>query len=218
MGCGMWDGEVVVVVSPDFIRGYACLTAARSFLVFCLDIAFDCFTFVRDFFTLKCALCMKTYTQILYQIVFSTKYRERTLDKSDRQALFQFIWGVLKNKRCHLYRINGVEDHLHIVTHLHPSVSLANLVKDIKLASSAYIKETGLFPHFRGWQDGYGAFTYSIESKHNLIEYVKRQEEHHKKESPREELIRLLQEQQVDFKEQYLDDYPPTDRVAVEPE
>jgi REP element-mobilizing transposase RayT len=161
---------------------------------------------------------MKTYTQILYQIVFSTKYRERTLDKSDRQALFQFIWGVLKNKRCHLYRINGVEDHLHIVTHLHPSVSLASLVKDIKLASSAYIKETGLFPHFRGWQDGYGAFTYSIESKHNLIEYVKRQEEHHKKESPREELIRLLKEQQVDFEEQYLDDYPPTDRSAVEPE
>ena len=91
---------------------------------------------------------MSTYTQILYQIVFSTKYREPLLNKSNREELFKYIWGVLKNKNCHLYRINGVEDHLHIVTHLHPSVSLASLVKDIKVSSSIYIKENNLFISF----------------------------------------------------------------------
>ncbi|WP_051291188.1 IS200/IS605 family transposase [Pedobacter glucosidilyticus] len=84
---------------------------------------------------------MSTYTQIIYQIVFSTKYRGRTLTKDNRKELFKYIWGILENKKCHLYRINGVEDHIHIVTHLHPSVSLASLVKDIKVASSLYIKE-----------------------------------------------------------------------------
>jgi putative transposase len=63
---------------------------------------------------------MSTYTQILYQIVFSTKYREKTLLKADRPLLFQYIWSILQRKKCHLYRVNGVEDHLHIITSLHP--------------------------------------------------------------------------------------------------
>ena len=82
---------------------------------------------------------MSTYTQILYQIVFSTKYRERTMIKKDRPELFQYISGLLKKKNCHLYRINGVEDHLHIITHLHPSVALADLVKDIKLSTTTLV-------------------------------------------------------------------------------
>jgi len=115
---------------------------------------------------------MSTYTQILYQIVYSTKNRAPTLSEDHRKQLFQYIWGILKSKRCHLYRINGVEDHLHIVTHIHPTIALATLVKDIKLASSSHIKEQNLFNTFEGWQDGYAAFTYSIDAKDNLIAYV----------------------------------------------
>lgn len=148
---------------------------------------------------------MSTYTQILYQIVFSTKKRERTLDQENRSELFKYIWGILKNKKCHLYRINGVEDHLHIATHLHPSVALASLVKDIKLASSDYIKQNRLFPNFNGWQDGYSAFTYAISAKDNLIEYIKNQEEHHKTKTFQEELVELLHEHGVEFDERYLD-------------
>ena len=112
---------------------------------------------------------MGTYTQIIYQIVFSPKDRARTLTKPYREKLFKYINGILKNKKCHSYQINGVEDHLHIFTHLYPSVSLASLVKDIKLASSDYIKRNGLFANFDGWQQGYSAFTYSIKEKDRLI-------------------------------------------------
>ena len=147
---------------------------------------------------------MSTYTQILYQIVFGTKNRERTLTISKRQELYKYIWGILKNKKCHLYRINGVEDHLHIVTHIHPTVSLASLIKDIKIASSDYIKKNGIFLKFGGWQDGYGAFTYSINEKNRLIEYVKNQEEHHKRITSKDELIRLLNEHGIEFDEKYL--------------
>ncbi len=147
---------------------------------------------------------MSTYTQILYQIVFGTKYHQKTLAADKRDELFGYIAGILKNKKCHLYRINGVEDHLHIVTHLHPSVALADLVKDIKLASSELIKNDKLFPNFGGWQDGYGAFTYSIEAKDRLIEYVKNQQEHHRVKSYREEVIELLKEHGVEYDERYL--------------
>ena len=148
---------------------------------------------------------MSTYTQILYQIVFSTKKRERALIKDNRKELFSYIWGILQKKKCHLYRINGVEDHLHIVTHLHPTIALSDLVKDIKVASSAYIKEKVLFPDFNAWQEGYGAFTYSIKDKDRLIEYVKNQEEHHKTVTYQEELIALLNEHGVKFDPKYLE-------------
>ena len=147
---------------------------------------------------------MSTYTQIIYQIVFGTKKRERTLTADKRQELFKYIWGIVKEKNCHLYRINGVEDHLHIVTHLHPTVSLSALVKDIKLASSVYIKTNQLFPYFKGWQDGYGAFTYSIKEKDRLIEYVKNQEAHHRKKSFKEEYLELLKMHGIEFDEKFL--------------
>ena len=147
---------------------------------------------------------MSTYTQILYQIVFSTKFRERTLIKEQRTALFEDIWGILKSKKCHLYRLNGVEDHIHIVTDLHPTVALSSLVKDIKLGSTSFIKEKGLFPHFNGWQEGYAAFTYHISAKDSLIEYVKNQEYHHANKSYREELQDLLKEHGVSYDEKYL--------------
>ena len=124
--------------------------------------------------------------------------------KEHRDRLFKYISGVVKNKNCHLYRINGVEDHLHIITHLHPSVSLSSLVKDIKLGSSVLIKDNNLFPGFIGWQQGYGGFTYSIKEKARLIEYVKNQEEHHKEVGFREEYASLLQEHNVSFEEKYL--------------
>jgi REP element-mobilizing transposase RayT len=93
---------------------------------------------------------MSTYTQILYQIIFSTKGRERTLSADKRDELFKYIAGILQNKKCHLYQINGVEDHIHILTHLHPSIALADMVKDIKLATTKFIKEKNLFANFNG--------------------------------------------------------------------
>ena len=148
---------------------------------------------------------MSTYTQILYQIVFSTKYRELVITENNQQKLFNFIWGIAKNHNCHLYRINGVEDHIHILIHLQPSVALADLVKDIKVSSSLMIKEEKLFPKFKGWQRGYGAFTYSINAKENLVKYIINQKEHHKKTTFDVEYKKLLDEFKIDYDEKYLE-------------
>lgn len=91
---------------------------------------------------------MSTYTQILYQIVFSTKDRKKVLIEENQEKLFRFIWGILKNKNCVLYQINSIEDHLDIATHLHPTIALSSLVKDIKIASALWIKENRIFPGF----------------------------------------------------------------------
>jgi len=147
---------------------------------------------------------MSTYTQLLYQLVFSTWSKENTLSANRRDDLDKYIAGILEKKKCHLYRINGIEDHLHIITHIHPTVAISNLIKDIKLSSSLWIKENRIFEHFNGWQEGYGAFTYSIKDKDNLIEYVKNQKEHHKRKTFREEYNELLIEHGIEFDEKFL--------------
>ena len=147
---------------------------------------------------------MSTYTQILYQIVFSTRFREPTMESDGQRRLYQFIAGILQNKKCHLYQINGTENHLHIVTHIHPVIAPAQLVKDIKLATAAFLKETKIFPSFHGWQSGYGAFSYSISAKERLVAYVKNQKEHHRAVSFQEEYIRLLKEHGIDYDERYV--------------
>ncbi len=147
---------------------------------------------------------MSSYTQILYQIIFSTKNREKVLIEKNRSELFNYIWGVIKNKKSYLYRINGVDDHIHILTHLHPTIALSDFIKDIKVSSSVMIKEKNLFPQFNGWQIGYGAFTYSIDAKEKLSKYIINQTEHHKEETFIEEFKRILDEFSVKYDEKYL--------------
>ena len=147
---------------------------------------------------------MSTYTQILYHIVFSTKNRERTLSAEQRSELYKYIWGVVQNKDSHLYRINGVEDHIHIFSSLHPCLTLSDFVKDIKVSSSSWIKNHRVFPRFTHWQEGYGAFTLSIKEKDALIEYIKDQEEHHRQVQFQEELKVLLTDAGIEFDERYL--------------
>ena len=147
---------------------------------------------------------MATYTQIIYHIVFSTKYRCRELTQKAREPLFRYIWGIIKRKSSHLYRIGGTEDHIHILSSVHPSESLASFVRDIKAVSSKWMKHRNVPRGFCGWQDGYGAFTHSMSEKDRLIKYIKEQEQHHMKISFEEEFRALLIEAGVQFDDRYL--------------
>jgi putative transposase len=118
--------------------------------------------------------------------------------------LYKYIWGIVNNLKCKLYRINSLPDHIHIFSDLHPAICLADYVKNIKVASSTWMKAGTMFPVFEGWQDGYGAFTYSEREKDMIINYVKKQKEHHKKESFMDEYRRLLNENGIAFDEKYL--------------
>ena len=147
---------------------------------------------------------MSTFRQIYYHVVLSTKNRESTITQQHEQELYKYTWGIINNLKCKLYRINSMPDHIHIFSDLHPTVSLADYVKSIKVASNAWMKESGKFPMFSGWQDGYAAFTYSIRDKDMIIDYIKNQKEHHKKYTFLEEYKNLLNENGIEFDEKYL--------------
>jgi len=148
---------------------------------------------------------MSTYTQILYQLVFGSKDYAPFLTTENENMLFAYIAGILKNKSCHSYIVGGASNHIHVITHLHPTVAFSLLVKDIKMASHKLILQNSkMFSHFSGWQVGYSAFSYHISSKVNLIRYVENQREHHKIYSFKEELTNLLKEHSVDYTDDYL--------------
>ncbi|MGI8907170.1 MAG: IS200/IS605 family transposase [Candidatus Sumerlaeaceae bacterium] len=148
---------------------------------------------------------MSTYTQIYYHIVFSTKLRAPVLNRlDDREKMLRYMWGVATGQNCHLYRINAVEDHVHLLTSLHPTVCLSDFVKNLKVATTVWIKENGLFRNFSGWQDGYGAFTCGHSDKDDVIEYIKTQVEHHKRVSFVDEYRAMLKAAGIAFDEKYL--------------
>ena len=147
---------------------------------------------------------MSTFTQIYYHITFSSKNRKPVFDAARRDEMLKYIWGIVQNKKCRLYRINAVEDHVHLFTSVHPTVDLASLLRDIKTSTSSWIKRENIFPAFTHWQDGYGAFTKSHSEKDRVIAYIKAQEEHHKRVSFADELRQLLADEGVVFDEKYL--------------
>jgi REP element-mobilizing transposase RayT len=139
----------------------------------------------------------------LYHLVFRTKESLPTIKQDHADQLYAYITGIIKNKNSHLYRINGVENHLHILTDLHPSLALADFMREIKVSSSIWMKNGDLFPGFNGWADGYGSFTCSYMDIGRLIDYLKTQPEHHRKKTFEEEYRNLLKESGIQIDERF---------------
>ncbi|MFZ4456345.1 MAG: IS200/IS605 family transposase [Bacteroidales bacterium] len=146
---------------------------------------------------------MSSYRQILYHIVFRTKNSEKTLSPAYIRELYAYIMGIIQKRNGTLYRINAMEDHVHILSDLHPSVALSDFVRDIKTSTSLWLKTTGKFPQFAGWADGYAALTYAYRDKDLIVNYIKNQQEHHEVETFEQEYRRLLVEHGVIIEEKY---------------
>jgi putative transposase len=116
-----------------------------------------------------------------------------------QDRLYAYIASILRNKRCYPYKINGTEDHLHIVSSLLPAMDVSDLIKDIKISTGLFIRKNKLFPGFSAWQEGYSSFTYSRSALKNLIRYVENQKEHHKAKSYVGELIELYDEHGIAY-------------------
>lgn len=145
-----------------------------------------------------------SYRQIYYHIVINTKNHKNTLPLAFHIELFKYIWGIIKNKNCVLYRINGFTQHIHLLTDLHPSIALADFVRDIKTSTSIWLKSNENFPNFEGWSKKYSAFTITHFDKERIEKYIKNQVIHHGKESFIDEYKRLLTEYGVAYEDKYL--------------
>ena len=145
-----------------------------------------------------------TYTQIHIQFVFAVKYRNGLINSSFKGELYQYISGILKPHNHKLLAINGMPDHIHIFIGMRPTQSISDLMQDVKGSSSKWINEKKFLNRKFEWQEGYGAFSYSKSHVDSVINYIKNQEEHHKKESFREEYLKFLKAFEIEYDERYI--------------
>ena len=119
-----------------------------------------------------------------------------------RSQLFGVIGNLINESTCKTIIVNGVEDHVHCFLGLKPAVS--ELMKTVKAKSSKYINDHKLTKERFEWQEGYGVFSYSPSQVDTVFKYIQNQEEHHKRQTFRDEYLGLLKEFNVNNDEHYI--------------
>ena len=145
-----------------------------------------------------------TYTQIYIQIVFAVKGRQNLIAKENREELHKYITGIVQNRDQKMLSIFAMHDHIHLLVCLKASIAISDLVRDIKAGSSKFINDSNWMNGKFNWQEGFGAFSYSKSQINNVIKYILNQEEHHKKQSFKEEYLEFLQKFDIEYDEKYL--------------
>ncbi|MBA2329258.1 MAG: IS200/IS605 family transposase [Flavisolibacter sp.] len=145
-----------------------------------------------------------TYTQLYIQFVFAVKHRQALINTSWKNELFKYITGIVQNKGSKMLAINGMADHIHVFIGYKPSISIPDLVKDIKLATNDWINKNHLTNQKFAWQEGYGAFSYSSTQIKNVCDYIENQEQHHSKQTFKEEYVSFLKNFEIEYDDKYL--------------
>ncbi len=144
-----------------------------------------------------------SFTKSVYHIVFGTKNRKPIINIAHEKLVYKLLYDIINNQGGHIYRIGGMPDHIHILVDITSNKSLSEFVKELKQKSSYVIKRMSQFPQWEGWEEGYGAFTYSCNEIQSVVNYISNQKEHHKKVSFIEEYRNWLIEMGVSPDEPY---------------
>ncbi|NCQ12152.1 MAG: IS200/IS605 family transposase [Bacteroidetes bacterium] len=147
---------------------------------------------------------MSTFSQIYIQVIFAVKGRNSFIHISWEEELYKYITGIITNKGQKLIAINGMPNHIHILIGIKPSCCLSDLVREIKKSSNEFINVKKFSKLKFEWQEGYGAFSYSHSALNNVIAYIQKQKEHHKRKSFREEYEDFLMKFEIEYKKEYL--------------
>ena len=140
----------------------------------------------------------------LHHIVINTKNRQMTIPYDHAEDMYRFITSIVKRNGCYLCRIGGIENHIHMLIDLAPTVTLSQLMWDIKRSSSDWAKKSGLFPDFIGWGKEYGAFSVSNSHKEAVINYIMGQREHHHRVGFDDKYHRLIERNGVAWDDRLL--------------
>ncbi|HEY2393843.1 MAG TPA: IS200/IS605 family transposase [Candidatus Angelobacter sp.] len=144
-----------------------------------------------------------SFVQNHVHVVFSTKQRKKLIAKSMQPKLWSYMAGIARNHDFLVLANGGMEDHVHLLIQLPPTLALAKAVGLIKANSSRWIGEHGI--EFE-WQEGYGAFSVSASQRGTVEKYIANQEKHHQKMTFESEFLGLLKKHKIPFDPKYVFD------------
>lgn len=132
-----------------------------------------------------------THLSLLYHVVFATKNREPLIKADWRPRLHDYLGGALRGLGGVPEAVGGVADHAHLLARLKATHCLADVMRELKKASSVWVhREVGL--EVFAWQEGYAAFTVAATARDSVRRYIESQEARHRVKSFREELEEML--------------------------
>lgn len=146
----------------------------------------------------------QSLAKVYLHIVFSTKHREPILANDWREELFRVLGGTANNLGCQSLLVGGVVDHVHMLIALGRTITIADAVGKIKSTSSLWVNQTRGLPTPFHWQGGYGAFSVSQSNVETVREYIRRQPEHHARQSFQDELREWLRRYEMEWDERYV--------------
>ena len=146
----------------------------------------------------------QSLAKIYVHVIFSTKHRQPLLADAWRDELFHVLGGTANNLGCQSIIVGGVADHVHMLFQLGRTITIADAVGKIKSTSSAWINQSGSLPTEFHWQAGYAAFSVSQSNLEAVREYIRRQPEHHAKQSFEDELREWLRRYEIEWDERYV--------------
>ena len=141
---------------------------------------------------------------IIIHVTFSTKHREPFLHDGIKQRMHEYLASIVRNHGSECYRAGGIEDHVHIAIRLARTMSVADLVEQVKTGSSRWVKTQDERCQKFAWQTGYAAFSAYYKDVDRLLAYIDGQVEHHRRQSFQDEYRSLLIENGIDFDERYV--------------
>jgi putative transposase len=131
---------------------------------------------------------VQSFSQVWLHLVFSTKDRSPFLQKPEfRNEMFRMLGHQVKEAGCEFVRSGGWIDHVHIACGLSRTITIAKLIEHVKVETSKWAKTTTYAVKTFGWQNGYGAFSVSQSNLDQVVDYIERQEEHHRRMTFQEE-------------------------------
>ena len=147
---------------------------------------------------------MSTFTNLLFHIVYSTKFRKPVIEKSWQDDLYGYVGGIIRDHKGTLLCMGGVRDHVHLLAKLSATIAVSDMLRLIKSNSSKMVNET-MTPRIPfEWQPGYAAFSVSESQYPDVRKYILNQEEHHRKKSFEEEFIELLEKHNIAYDPRYV--------------
>ena len=145
-----------------------------------------------------------TFISMNIHCVFSTKDRQKIIDKEIMNRLYSYMGGIARQNNMVAQAVGGTSDHIHLLLSIPATINLAKAVQLIKVGSSKWIHDE--FPDRSGfaWQTGYSAFSVSVGKLHDIILYINNQEEQHKRRTFDDEYIDFLKKSGIDYDDRYV--------------
>ncbi len=132
------------------------------------------------------------YIKIWIHAVWTVKNREKILEKGVREEIFNHILQNAKEKGILIDVVNGHLDHVHCLFRLKNDQTIQKIMQLIKGESAFWINRNMNLNQKLKWQDEYFAVSVSESQVEKVRNYIKNQEEHHRKKSFDEEYDQFI--------------------------